>query len=31
MNIYEELNELDEKVEECGVSVLSYVALNCGR
>lgn len=31
MYIYEELNALDENVEMCGVSCLSYVALNCGR
>lgn len=31
MNIYEELNELDNEVEDMGVSPLSYVALNCAR
>ncbi len=31
MNIYEELNELDVKVENLGFSCLDYVALNCAR
>ena len=31
MNIYEELAELDNDVEELGLSPLSYVALNCAR
>ncbi len=29
--IYDSLNELDERVENYGVSLLSYVALNCAR
>lgn len=31
MYIYENLNELEEKTENYGVSPLSYVALNCAR
>jgi len=31
MYIYDELNELDETVDYCGISPLSYVALNCAR
>lgn len=31
MYIYDELNELDESVENYGVSPLSYVVLECGR
>lgn len=31
MNIYEELAELDNDIDELGLSPLSYVALNCAR
>lgn len=31
MNIYEKLTELDNDVEELGLSPLTYVALNCAR
>ena len=31
MKIYEELAELDNEVEELGLSPLSYVVLNCAR
>lgn len=31
MYIYDELNELDEPVEDYGVSPLSYVVLDCAR
>ena len=31
MKFYEELAELDNEVEELGLSPLAYVALNCAR
>lgn len=31
MNIYEELNDLDEVNEFLGVSPLAYVVLDCGK
>lgn len=31
MSIYDELNELDESVESCGLSPLAYVVLDCAR
>ena len=31
MFIYDELDELDERIEGLGISALSYVVLNCAR